>query len=207
MTGEPVSAGQSTGSRRTERARRCVAATPWSERATLSRHPLTGGGAALRTVRGTEGSLTHERREAPFERPRNRMPAVPAPRAAPSREDTTGRTATEKRGSSDASFVSAGNRGCHACSQNAPCPDDSAAPRPASGQNPRDSGDITRKRRSLERQRAVARRRAKRGASGWRTASSRVKRARARQSAALPASPASREPQAARRRSRLKPCE
>ena len=102
---------------------------------------------------GPEIPLTHERREAPFERPRNRMPALSAPRAAPSREDITGRTATEKRGSSDASFVGAGDRECFACSQNAPRSADSTGRRPASGQNPRDSGDTTRKRRSLERQR------------------------------------------------------
>ena len=48
-----------------------VAATPWFERAKLSRH--------------------HERREAPFERPRNRVPALPATRAAEPREKTAGR--------------------------------------------------------------------------------------------------------------------
>ena len=55
----------------------------------------------------------------------------------------------------DASFVIAGNRRFPACSQNASRSDDIAGLRPASGQNPPDSGNITRERRSLERQRAA----------------------------------------------------
>ena len=53
----------------------------------------------------------------------------------------------------DASFVSAGNLRFPACSQNAPRSADIAGRRPANGQNPADSGTITRERRSLERQR------------------------------------------------------
>ena len=54
---------------------------------------------------------------------------------------------------SDVSFVSAGNLRFPACSQNALRSDDIAGRRPARGQNPPDSGTITRERRSLERQR------------------------------------------------------
>ena len=57
----------------------------------------------------------------------------------------------------DASFVSAGNRRFPACSQNALRSDDIAGLRPASGQNPSDSGTITRELRSLERQRVPER--------------------------------------------------
>ena len=53
----------------------------------------------------------------------------------------------------DASFVIAGNRRFPACSQNATRSDDIAGLRPASGQNPQDSGNITRELRSLKRQR------------------------------------------------------
>ena len=53
----------------------------------------------------------------------------------------------------DASFVSAGNLRFPACSQNAVRSADIAGRRPASGQNPQDSGNITRERRSLGRQR------------------------------------------------------
>ena len=105
---------------------------------------------------------------------RNWLPAAPAPRAALPREDTTGSNATEERGSKNAMRLSsvrenrrfpacsqnasrsadiAGNRRFPACSQNAVHSDDIAGRRPASGQNPQDSGNITRERRSLERQR------------------------------------------------------
>ena len=55
--------------------------------------------------------------------PRDRVPALPAPRAAVSREDTTGSNAPEARGLTDAnaSFVSAGNRRFPACSHTADC--------------------------------------------------------------------------------------
>ena len=56
----------------------------------------------------------------------------------------------------DASFVSAGNRRFPACSQHASRSDDIAGRRPARGQNPPDSGTITREIRSLERQRVPA---------------------------------------------------
>ena len=53
----------------------------------------------------------------------------------------------------EASLVIAGNRRFPACSQNAPRSDDSAGRRPASSQNPADSGNITRELRSLKRPR------------------------------------------------------
>ena len=56
----------------------------------------------------------------------------------------------------DASFVSAGNRRFPACSQNAVRSDDITGRSPASGQNPQDSGNITREHRSLERQRVAS---------------------------------------------------
>ena len=58
-------------------------------------------------VRGTHRvPLTHERRKAPFERPRNWLPAVPATRAAPPREDTAANAVSEARGSKDATRLS-----------------------------------------------------------------------------------------------------
>ena len=58
----------------------------------------------------------------------------------------------------DASFVSAGNLRFPACSQNASRSDNIAGRRPASGQNPADSGTITRERSSLERQQSPGQR-------------------------------------------------
>ena len=109
--------------------------------------PALKGGAFSSNLRNTSGPPPPGRaaRRPPTRRtPRSRS------RRRHHREQRDRGAWVERR---DASFVSAGNRRFPACSQNAMRSADIAGRRPASGQNPVDSGTITRERSSLERQR------------------------------------------------------
>ena len=171
-----------------------MAASPWSERATLSRHLLTGGGPAR--SHGPRDSMSPAHITKGAKRLSNdhetecRQCWYPA--AVP-REDTAGSNATEERGSTDATRRSSvrepedvqraaivttvrhfGSTAplravapIHRHSdhyQNARRPDNIAERRPTNGQNPPDSGTITRE--SLSRARCAGRRE-RRGFVEW----------------------------------------
>ena len=107
----------------------------------------------VRMVRGTDGPA-HSRKARSAFRTTTELVAGSAgnPRGAAARRYHRAQCARGARVERRvASFVSAGNRRCPACSQNAVRSADIAGLRPARGQHPQESGPITRAHRSLER--------------------------------------------------------
>ena len=146
-TGEPVSAGRSTHSRRTRSARHCVAGGRYGTGCRRRRHPARRCETrAKRAPRDANGVLAMRTASSQVKRARARQRRSAG--STVSREpceDTTGRPAAVAHGSNDAarSDDSAENRSFPACSRNAARSDDTAGLRPASGRNPQDSGNVT----------------------------------------------------------------